>query len=142
MAENFSRSFFNKLQRMGLGPQVTEIIGPHLNLMRITPESRREWHQKMAEHRASEAAKLEADRRQQQRIEAGKKSVAIAVTIAFVAVAVTVPVIDAPLARGDWLRSAASIKPARASGRAAMRRVREVTRRRTPSPPRSRIQSR
>ncbi len=73
--EGFSRSFYNKLVRMGLGPHVTEIIGPGLSLKRITPESRRAWRQRMEEYRASEEAQLEHERRQQQRVDAGKKSI-------------------------------------------------------------------
>jgi hypothetical protein len=75
--KNFSRSFYNKLQRMGLGPHVTEIIvpgDPGICIKRITVESAREWDARMAAYQHSVAGKLEAERRRKLLSKAGKAS--------------------------------------------------------------------
>jgi hypothetical protein len=68
--ENISLSKYHELRKKGLGPAVTEIDG----LQRITPEARDDWHALMAEHAQSEAARLEAKRRHEQAITAGKRA--------------------------------------------------------------------
>jgi hypothetical protein len=73
--ENISRSFLNKLRKLNLGPHITEIVGPGLSLFRVTPEARREWHQRMKKYRESKQAQIAAERRHQQQIAAGQKSI-------------------------------------------------------------------
>jgi|SRR5262245_3756583 len=76
IVEDISRSTFNKLRRMNLAPEITEIVGPGLSLQRITPEARREWHQRIKKYRESTEALLAHARRQQQLLAAGQKSAA------------------------------------------------------------------
>ena len=66
--ENMSSAKYFALKRKGLGPRVDNIDG----LQRISPESRQEWHKRMAELAQSEAAQLEAERRRELAIEAGR----------------------------------------------------------------------
>jgi len=74
IVEGFSRSTFNKLRRLNLAPEITEIVGPSLSLQRITPESRREWHVRMKAYRESKEAQIAAERRHQHLLAAGQKS--------------------------------------------------------------------
>ena len=53
--ENMSKATYYKLKRADLGPRETCI----LNLIRISPEARADWHAKLAERRQSAAAALE-----------------------------------------------------------------------------------
>jgi hypothetical protein len=66
--ENISRAKFYQLKKRGLGPDVTDIDG----LQRITPESREAWHERMAELAKGEAARLEAARRRELAVSAGR----------------------------------------------------------------------
>jgi hypothetical protein len=84
-SEGMSRAFFYALKRKGLAPQLTEIIVPGepginrgrgLKLLRISAESRREWREKIAQTRASEAAELEIARAREQRVAAAKLAAA------------------------------------------------------------------
>ena len=59
--ENISRAKFYQLKKRGLAPTVTNIDG----LLRISPEAREEWHERMAEVARGEAARLEAERRRE-----------------------------------------------------------------------------
>ena len=66
--ENISRSKYFELKKRGLGPDVTDIDG----LQRITPESREAWHERMAERAKGEAARLQAERRRELAVIAGR----------------------------------------------------------------------
>ena len=66
--ENISKAKFYELKKRGLAPDVTNIDG----LQRITPESREAWHERMAERAKSEAARLEAERRHELAVSAGR----------------------------------------------------------------------
>jgi hypothetical protein len=70
--ENMSLSTFHKLKRAGNGPEEEHF--PGMTFARITPEARREWHQRMEEWRKSDAAKLEQQRRIAVARAAGKKA--------------------------------------------------------------------
>jgi hypothetical protein len=54
------REFCAIEKRLGRGPQVMRIVG---NIVRISPEARREWHTRMAAFGQEEQAKLERERR-------------------------------------------------------------------------------
>ena len=71
-AENISPAKYHELQKKGLGPAVTDIDG----VQRITPEARAEWHQLMAERAKSGAVRLEAARRRELAIIAGRAAAA------------------------------------------------------------------
>jgi hypothetical protein len=66
--ENISRAKFFKLKKRGLAPDETNIDG----LIRITPKARETWHTRMAELAKSEAAQLEAQRRRELAVIAGR----------------------------------------------------------------------
>src|SRR4051812_46947740 len=66
--EKISKAKFFDLEKRGLGPDVTDIDG----IQRITPESREAWHERMAERAKSEAARLEAERRRELAVIAGR----------------------------------------------------------------------
>jgi hypothetical protein len=66
--ENISRSKYFELKKRGLGPDVTDIDG----LQRITPEAREEWRQRMAERAKGKQAQLEAERRRELAVIAGR----------------------------------------------------------------------
>ena len=70
--ENISPAKYHELQKKGLGPAVTDIGG----VQRITPEARAEWHQLMAERAKSGAVRLEAARRRELAIIAGRAAAA------------------------------------------------------------------
>ena len=70
--ENISPAKYHKLQKKGLGPAVTDIDG----VQRITPEARAEWHHLMAERAKSGAAQLEAARRRELAVIAGRAAAA------------------------------------------------------------------
>lgn len=67
-AERISKNKYYELKKRGLGPDVTDIDG----LQRITPESREAWHERMAELAKGEAARLEAERRRELAVIAGR----------------------------------------------------------------------
>jgi hypothetical protein len=80
-AEGLCRATYYKLRRLNLAPQVTEVILPAapgqkrgLKLVRISATSHRQWREKIAQTRASEAAELEAARFRELRVEAGKRA--------------------------------------------------------------------
>jgi hypothetical protein len=81
-AEGMSRSTYYKLRRRGLGPEVTEVVLPAapgekgLMLVRISADAHRQWREKIAQMRASEAAELEAARAHAQRVAAAKLAAA------------------------------------------------------------------
>ena len=70
-AENFSLPYYFKLRRLGLGPEELRING----LIRIVPEARVEWRERMRELQGTREAKLENGRRRAQAVEAAKRSV-------------------------------------------------------------------
>jgi hypothetical protein len=81
--EGMSRATYYKLRRLGLGPELTEIVvsaeegvnhGKGVNFIRISAAAHRAWHEKITKIRASEASKLEAARAHEQRVEAGKRA--------------------------------------------------------------------
>jgi hypothetical protein len=72
--EDFSEAKYHELQRLGLGPQETRI--PHSNIVRITPEARRAWHQRLHELAQTEEAQLERRRRSELSSIAGKRAAA------------------------------------------------------------------
>jgi hypothetical protein len=59
--EHLSKSKFFELKRRGLAPTTTDVDG----LQRISPQSREDWHERMAALAKSEAAQLEAERRRE-----------------------------------------------------------------------------
>jgi len=70
--ENISLAKYFELKKRGLGPAITDIDG----VQRITPEAREEWHERMAELAKSEAARLEAERRRELAVIAGRAAAA------------------------------------------------------------------
>lgn len=72
--EALSSATYHKIQRAGTGPKTIAI--PNTRVVRISAQARREWRERMAELSATEAAKLEARRRQEQASRAGKLAVA------------------------------------------------------------------
>ena len=66
--ENISLAKYFELKKRGLGPAITDIDG----LQRITPESREAWHERMAERAKGEAARLQAERRRELAVIAGR----------------------------------------------------------------------
>ena len=67
-AENISKTKYYELKKRGLAPDETNIDG----LLRIYTESARKWHERMAELAKSEAARLEAERRRELAVIAGR----------------------------------------------------------------------
>jgi hypothetical protein len=59
--ENISRATFFKLGRRRLGPELLRV--PGTNVVRITGDARRRWHQRLADLSQQEAATLEHHRR-------------------------------------------------------------------------------
>lgn len=59
--ENISRDTLLKLEKQGFGPSWT--IFPGTVVERVTPVARAEWHARMNEWKASNAARLEAARK-------------------------------------------------------------------------------
>ena len=73
-AENISLSYyFKKLRGLGIGPE--ELRVPGTGIIRITPEARAEWHERMRELQGTREAKLETARRREQTVVAAKRSV-------------------------------------------------------------------
>ena len=66
--ENMSPTKYHGLKNKGLGPEEMNIDG----MIRITPEAREEWHKRMAELAKGEAARLEAERRRELAVTAGR----------------------------------------------------------------------
>ena len=69
-AEGISLSQYFKIRRRGLGPD--EFRVPGTKIIRITPEARADWHARMAVLQNGRAAKLEAARRRDQTVKAGR----------------------------------------------------------------------
>jgi hypothetical protein len=67
-AERISKTKYYELKKRGLAPDETNIGG----LLRITPKARETWHERMAELGKSEAAQLEAERRRELAVIAGR----------------------------------------------------------------------
>lgn len=72
--EDISLSTYYKLKRKGHGP--FELHFPGMTAVRITPQSRREWHVRCAEWAASKAAKIQAARRTETARHAGELAAA------------------------------------------------------------------
>jgi hypothetical protein len=68
--ERISLSSYFKLKARNLAPE--ETVVPGTKIIRIVPEARRAWHARMAELAKSEAAQLEAERRREQAVAAGR----------------------------------------------------------------------
>jgi hypothetical protein len=68
--KRISRSTYYKLKRRGLGPDTFNI--PGLRLERITSQAEAEWDERMLELAKSEAAQVEAQRRQELAAIAGR----------------------------------------------------------------------
>jgi hypothetical protein len=63
-----SKAKFYELKKRGLTPDEIDIDG----VLRITPKAREEWHARMVEHAKGEAAQLEAERRRELAVSAGR----------------------------------------------------------------------
>ena len=70
--EHISKTKYAELKRHGLAPEETNIDG----LLRITPEAREAWHQRLAALANTEDAKLETERRRELAVIAGKAAAA------------------------------------------------------------------
>ncbi len=70
--ERISKTTYVDLRRRGYGPR--ELRVPNSKVIRITQQAHVEWRQRMAELANTEAAQLEAARRRQQAVEAGKRA--------------------------------------------------------------------
>jgi hypothetical protein len=70
--ENMSPTKYHALKNKGLGPEELNVDG----MIRITPEARAKWRQRMAELAKSEAAQLEGDRRRKLASIAGRAAAA------------------------------------------------------------------
>ena len=68
--KHISKSTHNKLKKAGLAPEEEVVMLPGFNLVRITPQARRDC--KIAELRQSKEAELESTRRQAQVEAAGR----------------------------------------------------------------------
>jgi hypothetical protein len=66
--ERISKSKYYALRKQGLAPDETNICG----VIRITPQARETWHTRMAALAKSEAAQLEAERRRELAVIAGR----------------------------------------------------------------------
>lgn len=66
--ENMSPTKYHGLKAKGLGPEELNVDG----MIRITPEARAAWRQRMAQLAQSKGAQLEAARRRAQATEAGR----------------------------------------------------------------------
>jgi hypothetical protein len=71
---NISLSALQRMKKNGLAPRIDRVLGMQLD--RISAEADAEWAARMAALQNSNAAKLEAERRHAQRVEAAKASVA------------------------------------------------------------------
>jgi hypothetical protein len=72
--ERMSLATYHKLKNAGFGPE--EVRFPGMAFARITPQGRREWHEKIKQLQNNEALKIEAERRSAQTREAGKSGAA------------------------------------------------------------------
>ena len=70
--ERISRAKYFDLKKLGLNPDEIDIDG----VLRITPRARELWHERMAELAKSEAAQLEAQRRRELAVIAGRAAAA------------------------------------------------------------------
>jgi hypothetical protein len=70
--EDISKSSYNQLQKLGLGPREMRI--PGTRIIRITAEARREWKARMAELSETEQVQLEAERMREHARRAAAKS--------------------------------------------------------------------
>jgi hypothetical protein len=70
--KHFSKSTHLKLKKAGLAPEEEVVMLPGFNLVRITPQARRDWERKIAALRQSKEAELESARRQVQVETAGR----------------------------------------------------------------------
>jgi hypothetical protein len=70
--KHISKSTHNKLKKAGLAPEETILILPGFNLVRITPQARRDSDRKIADLAQSKEAELERARRQAQVEAAGR----------------------------------------------------------------------
>jgi hypothetical protein len=66
--ENMSPTKYHGMKSKGLGPEELNVGG----MIRITPEARAKWRERMTELAKSEAAQLESERRRELAIHAGK----------------------------------------------------------------------
>ncbi|HEV7982423.1 MAG TPA: hypothetical protein VGP86_05960 [Xanthobacteraceae bacterium] len=73
-AEHVSVATYYKMRRLGVGPCEERI--PGTAIIRITPEARRAWHERLAEMRQSGEAKIEERRRSAHAAHAGKMAAA------------------------------------------------------------------
>jgi hypothetical protein len=74
LLEKMSSSTYYKLKQMGLGPQ--EVRFPGMAFARITPQARREWHEKIEAWHKSKEARVEEQRRSAATSAAGKAAAA------------------------------------------------------------------
>ena len=70
--EHLSPTKYHGLKNKGLGPEELNVDG----MIRITPEARAKWRERMAELARSEAAQLEAERRRELASIAGRAAAA------------------------------------------------------------------
>jgi hypothetical protein len=73
-AEQMCPGSYFKMRAKGLAP--VEIRVPGTRIIRITAESRREWHRMLAALAQSREARLEAERQRAQSVKAGKAAAA------------------------------------------------------------------
>jgi hypothetical protein len=71
-AENMSAAKYYGLKSKGLGPEELIVDG----MIRVTPEARAKWRERMAELAKSEAAQLQAERRRELASIAGRAAAA------------------------------------------------------------------
>jgi hypothetical protein len=69
-AEHISKATYFKLQKLGQGPD--ELRVPGCAFKRITPQARREWHERMEKQRQEQAQEAEIERRKAHARYAGK----------------------------------------------------------------------
>jgi hypothetical protein len=69
-AERISLASYYQMKKRGHAPVETRVPGS--SLIRISPAARRQWHERLAALAQSDAARLEAERKRAQTIEAGK----------------------------------------------------------------------
>jgi hypothetical protein len=70
--ENMSPTKYHDLKNKGLGPEELNVDG----MIRITPEARAKWRERMADLAKSEASQLEAERRRELASIAGRAAAA------------------------------------------------------------------
>ena len=72
LRKRISKSTYLKLKKAGLTPEEEVVMLPGFNLVRITPQARRDWERKIAALRQSKEAEQESARRQAQVEAAGR----------------------------------------------------------------------